>query len=53
MKAELQAEEVLAMYDVRGIQKFIFKQPISQLREVRARFTACAACVQLLICFIM
>ena len=29
MKAELQAEEVLAMYDVRGIQKFIFKSNVN------------------------
>lgn len=30
MKAELQKEEVLAMYDVRGIQKFIFKSNVAK-----------------------
>lgn len=30
MKAELQTEEVLAMYDVRGIQKFIFKTNVAK-----------------------
>lgn len=30
MKAELQKEEVLAMYDIRGIQKFIFKSNVAK-----------------------
>ena len=31
MKAELQAEEVLEMYDVMCIQKFIFKSNVAKV----------------------
>ena len=30
MKAELQEKEVLAMYDVRGIQNYIFKSNVAK-----------------------